>query len=187
MSKIYVTSDTHFSHANIIKYCNRPYSSVEEMNNSLVENWNSAVNNNDLVIHLGDFAWGRTIQSIKQHLDKLNGNKILILGNHDSLSQDDYIKCGFSHVYSKLEVNLYNHFCVFCHFQMLHWNKSEHGSMHFYGHQHKETNKETDIAKLNASNKRFNAGVDLNDYTPVNLYSVIKMLDEKPTNAFWIK
>ena len=98
MSKIYVTSDTHFSHANIIKYCNRPYSSIEEMNQSLVENWNSVVNKNDLVIHLGDFAWGRTIQSIKQHLDKLNGNKILILGNHDSLSQDDYIKCGFSHV-----------------------------------------------------------------------------------------
>ena len=95
MSRIFVTSDTHFSHVNIIKYCNRPYASVEEMNNALIDNWNSVVKNDDLVIHLGDFALGRTIQDIKKHLDKLNGNKILILGNHDSLSQDDYIKCGF--------------------------------------------------------------------------------------------
>ena len=82
MSKIFITSDTHFSHKNIIKYCNRPFSSVEEMNSVLTDNWNSIVSKDDLVIHLGDFSFGRTIESIKNHLDKLNGNKILILGNH---------------------------------------------------------------------------------------------------------
>ena len=50
MSRIFVTSDTHFSHVNIIKYCNRPYASVEEMNNALIDNWNSVVKNDDLVI-----------------------------------------------------------------------------------------------------------------------------------------
>ena len=59
--------------------------------------------------------------------------------------------------------------------------------MHFYGHQHKEINNEDNIAKLNASNRRFNAGVDFNNYKPVNLYSIIKVLNEKPTNVFWIK
>ena len=187
MGKIFITSDTHFNHTNIIKYCSRPFSSVAEMNSTLIDNWNSVVSKDDLVIHLGDFAWGRTIQSIKQYLDKLNGDKILIIGNHDELSQDDYIKCGFSHVYSKLEVNLYNNFCVFCHFQLLHWNKSEHGSIHFYGHQHRESNNDEKIAALNASNRRFNAGIDLNNYTPVNLYKVIQILKEKPTNAPWVK
>lgn len=187
MGKIYITSDTHFNHSNIIKYCNRPFSDVNEMNNTLIDNWNKIVNKNDLVIHLGDFSFGKTIASIKKIRDKLNGDIILILGNHDYLSQDDYIKAGFSHVYSKLEVNLYNTFCIFCHFQMLYWNKSEHGSMHFYGHHHKETDKAEAIASMYASNRRFNAGVDLNNYTPINLYSIINELKNKPINAPWVK
>ena len=187
MGKIFITSDTHFNHSNIIKYCSRPFLDVTEMNTALINNWNKTVSKNDLVIHLGDFAFGKSISNIKSIFDQLNGDIILILGNHDNFSQDDYLNIGFKHVYSKLEITLYNTLCVFCHFQMLFWNRSEHGSMHFYGHQHRESDNSLQITALNASNKRFNAGIDLNNYTPVNLYNIIQQLKEKPTNAFWIK
>ena len=76
---IYLTSDTHFGHANIIKYCNRPYKDTYLMDKSLTENWNSIVTPEDTVYHLGDFAFG----GISKYLPKLNGNILLIRGNHD--------------------------------------------------------------------------------------------------------
>lgn len=76
---IFVTSDTHFGHANIIKYCNRPFAHVHDMNEALVENWNAVVGPDDEVWHLGDFAWN----SAAGTLERLNGTKFLITGNHD--------------------------------------------------------------------------------------------------------
>ncbi len=77
--QIYVVSDTHFGHENIIKFCNRPFANVEEMNETLVSKWNDTVRPNDIVYHLGDvyFRDGNTV------LHRLNGRKRLVLGNHD--------------------------------------------------------------------------------------------------------
>ena len=58
---IFFTSDTHFNHSNVIQYCNRPFSSLDEMNAKLIENWNERVNENDIVYHLGDFAMGKKV------------------------------------------------------------------------------------------------------------------------------
>jgi calcineurin-like phosphoesterase family protein len=78
---IFFTSDTHFGHQNILKYCLRPYSSIEEMQEALITNWNSRVSNDDTVYHLGDFSFHeRYVESI---VPRLNGTKILLLGNHD--------------------------------------------------------------------------------------------------------
>lgn len=79
---IYLISDTHFNYKNIIKYENRPFASVEDMNKQLISNWNSTVSKNDTIYHLGDFAFGR-FENIKSIVDQLNGYKILIKGNHD--------------------------------------------------------------------------------------------------------
>lgn len=79
----YFTSDTHFNHANIIKYCNRPFSSVDEMNMALVGRWNEVVKPTDRVFHLGDFAMGKHADAVIWFAS-LNGEKHLISGNHDS-------------------------------------------------------------------------------------------------------
>jgi calcineurin-like phosphoesterase family protein len=80
--KIFFTSDNHFGHKNIIKYCKRPFNSVKEMNEALIQKWNEVVSPEDTVYHLGDFAFGE----IDDILPRLNGKIILIRGNHDRKS-----------------------------------------------------------------------------------------------------
>ena len=84
--KVFIISDTHFGHENIIKYCNRPFSSVEEMDEKMIKNWNETVSNNDVVLHLGDFGLGKK-EYIASIVKRLNGKKILIMGNHDNWSE----------------------------------------------------------------------------------------------------
>ena len=78
----FVTADTHFGHPAIIKYCNRPFQNVEQMDRKLIKNWNATVNHSDIVYHLGDFALGPK-QYKQKILEQLNGTIILIRGNHD--------------------------------------------------------------------------------------------------------
>jgi calcineurin-like phosphoesterase family protein len=80
----FFTSDTHFGHQNIIKYCNRPFDSVDHMNEMLIHNWNSVVHEEDLVFHLGDVALGPW-EAWNSILTRLNGTKILVVGNHDRI------------------------------------------------------------------------------------------------------
>ena len=82
MKGIWFTSDTHFSHANIIKYCHRPFASVEEMDEQLVSRWNAAVGPNDTVYHLGDFAVGDGKRFAKR-VSRLNGRIKILPGSHD--------------------------------------------------------------------------------------------------------
>ena len=79
----FFTSDLHINHDKILGYCNRPFSSVEEMNEALIINWNETVNTEDTVYILGDFLMGQRTRT-KEFADRLNGYKILILGNHDN-------------------------------------------------------------------------------------------------------
>jgi calcineurin-like phosphoesterase family protein len=79
---IFFTSDHHFDHANIIKYCNRPFLSVDEMNEEIVKRWNQVVDANDTVYYLGDFSLGKG--SVEKFVPRLNGEKYLVMGNHDA-------------------------------------------------------------------------------------------------------
>ena len=83
MPKTFVISDTHFGHANIIKYCGRPFSSVEEMDETMIENWNKVVGVIDLVWHLGDIYFPSGRPDPTPILKRLNGRKRWVLGNHD--------------------------------------------------------------------------------------------------------
>jgi calcineurin-like phosphoesterase family protein len=96
------TSDTHFSHANVIEFCGRPFANVEEMDREMVARWNARVQPGDTVYHLGDFAFG-PYENIGKFLAQLNGDIHLVLGNHDR-SQKRMEQCGFAGVYLTLHV-----------------------------------------------------------------------------------
>lgn len=131
--KIFVTADTHFGHQNIIKYCNRPFMSTEEMDAALIKNWNETVSNKDLVIHLGDFALGSrdyTASIIK----KLNGKKYLIMGNHDNFSESFYRENGFDKV-SSFPI-IYNDFFLLSHAPLQLSETTPY--FNFYGHIHND-------------------------------------------------
>ena len=100
MGNVWVTADQHFNHSNIIAYENRPFSDVECMNTFMIDAWNSVVAKDDKVFMLGDFGFGGS-DFISSTLDKLKGNKILIMGNHDrSRSIKKWIELGFQAVYN---------------------------------------------------------------------------------------
>lgn len=97
MSKIWMTSDQHFFHKKIIEYANRPFSDVKAMNSKLIDNWNSVVSKDDTVWILGDFSFYCNRDDLVDLVGKLNGNKNIILGNHDRWRPLGYfIGCGFS-------------------------------------------------------------------------------------------
>lgn len=92
---IFLISDTHFGHENIIGYCGRPFASAAEMDEALVDRWNAVVRPSDHVYHLGDVAMK------KPHLDivkRLNGHKRLVFGNHDIFEAKHYLAAGFEKV-----------------------------------------------------------------------------------------
>lgn len=79
---VYITSDTHFGHGNIIRYCSRPFASCEEMDRSMKAAWNAVVTKSDLVLHVGDVAFGGR-PFVERNVSQLNGRKVLVRGNHD--------------------------------------------------------------------------------------------------------
>lgn len=105
--KFCVSSDFHFFHAQILNYCNRPFSSVGEMNEELIKRHNKIVGPNDIFYHLGDIGFGTTKEEMKNIISRLNGHtKILILGNHDRESMGYYYDLGFNAVLRSAVINL---------------------------------------------------------------------------------
>lgn len=94
---VYLSADHHFSHANILRYCARPFGSVEEMDAEMIRRWNAAVSPGDTVVHLGDFALASR-ERISDLVAALNGRKVLVLGNHDR-SRTAMLDSGFEEVY----------------------------------------------------------------------------------------
>ena len=95
--KVYFTSDTHYFHENIIKYCNRPFGCVDEMNDHLISKWNSVIGPDDIAIHVGDLSAGlkNNGEKLREIINSLNGIKILIAGNHDHKDLSWYEESGF--------------------------------------------------------------------------------------------
>lgn len=94
---VFFIADTHFDHANIIRYCNRPFENVDDMNQYMVEQWNKKITHGDKVFVLGDFALGGS-QNIIKWGRALHGNKTLIMGNHDRATKSVYLEAGFQEV-----------------------------------------------------------------------------------------
>jgi len=136
--KTYVTSDLHFFHQNIMKFCpeTRPYKDVEDMNQSMIREWNAKVAAEDTVYILGDVAFAPTNKAV-EILNQLNGDKILIVGNHDKkLLKDPVFRRCFKEVHDYHEMYHNKTFVVMSHYPFLEWNRMHHGSVNLFGHVH---------------------------------------------------
>ena len=132
MKNVWFTADSHFSHANIIKYCNRPYSDAASMNKDMVKRWNACVKKDDIVWHLGDFCLGNK-KEIEKIFKQLHGNIRIVLGNHDRHNVKFYYDVGFSRVYD-MPV-MFNGFFVLSHVP-LGWVRDNLPFANIFGHVH---------------------------------------------------
>ncbi len=175
MSEAYFTSDSHFQHARIIEYCNRPFNSVQEMNITMIENWNAVVNPADTVYHLGDFAFINSATELELLTEKLNGIIHLITGDHDRYidkhKKDCYKYFGsITENYKKIKVN--GREITLCHYAMKKWHKSHYGTWHLYGHSHGSL--------LDDPNSlSFDVGVDCHNFTPLHFDQVKETMNKK--------
>ena len=174
-SKIWFTSDTHFGHENIIRFCNRPFDNIEEMNKTLIQNWNAVVKPDDTVFHLGDFAFGGS-NIWNTTLDQLNGDIILIQGNHDRKNLRQGFVKKFLGVYSQLQIlvegqSIYlNHYPFLCYGGVYRSNPI----WQLFGHVHSgpySTSKDTERL-INLFPTQYDVGVDNNYYYPVSFNEV---------------
>jgi calcineurin-like phosphoesterase family protein len=156
-NNIYFTSDLHLYHTAIIKYCNRPFKNVSEMNDTIINNWNNVINKDDIVYVLGDILFGNKEKG--EIIKKLNGNINLILGNHDNIrSLPENIK----NIYDVLTIKINSQYLLLSHFPFLTWQGKTKNIWNIHGHTHS-----TKIEKI-TNPLQYDVGVDLNNFTPVS-------------------
>lgn len=170
MSDIWFAFDTHFGHSNprtgigIIQFCNRPFSSIEEMDAKMIENWNSVVSSKDTV-YVSDFAW----RNHNHYIMAIKGKKILIRGNHDKISQD--ILKNFTEIHDIKGITIDGKYIVLCHYPMRSWNGKVYKSWHLHGHCHGRLDDEQFLA--------IDVGVDDWKYAPVNYDTIREILQKR--------
>lgn len=163
---IFFTSDMHLGHKNIITYSNRPFSSIEEMDNIIIENYNSLVKPGDTVYDLGDFSFANP----KKYLDRFNVPPIRIKGSHDhDLKEPRMLVIKIADMVDREASPL---LITLCHYAMRSWELSHYGSWHLFGHHH---------GMLPPYGLSFDVGVDCWNFFPVSLEEVVeKMVTLKP-------
>lgn len=179
---IFFTSDTHFNHKNIIKYCKRPFESVDEMNEAIIANWNSVVKENDIVFHLGDFCFCKT-EKFKEIISRLNGRIYLVRGNHDNeiLKYKEY----FESINYQMKISVNDQIIYLNHFPFLCFDgsyKCPGGTWQLFGHVHSGTNDDSGLdcrRLINLFPTQYDVGVDNNNYTPVSYEQVKEIIDEQ--------
>lgn len=170
---IYLTSDMHFGHINILQYEDRintlKVNTIEEHDKKLIDNWNSTVNKKDLVIILGDIGFYTPIK-LNKIIKQLNGDKILIAGNHDSKYVKSKVmdKSLFKYIDNYLELNYKGYNICLMHYPLLSFNGMHNEkSVHFFGHIH--------TAKYTLPRHSYHIGVDTNNYKPIHIDKAIEL------------
>ncbi len=176
MNKLFFTSDHHFGHENIIRFCNRPFSNVQEMNEALIQRWNEKIKPKDVVYHLGDF--GLTYkENLATILDQLNGKIHLIAGNHEGSAIQNKNRFEWIKDYHELKVkdpdcsNGVQRIILF-HYAMRVWRGDARGNWHLYGHSH------GNLPDL-ADRLSFDVGVDNHDFYPLSYAEVKAIMNKK--------
>lgn len=172
------SSDTHYGHRKIIEYSNRPFANVDEMDATLIANWNSRVKDEDTVYHLGDFSFRDKRQTLAI-LRQLKGQKHLILGNHDEviienraefenpdafLSIQTYLEIDTEVKHNKRQARL-----ILCHYPLITWHWSGGGTFMVHGHCHGNL-------RYPFKGRILDAGVDPQGYYPISATDVVQRL-----------
>ncbi len=168
---VWFTADTHFGHSNIIKYCNRPFATVGEMNETLIKNWNSVVKPRDMVYHLGDFCFGKDDYTFDLYFKQLNGLIIFIKGNHDKLAWRNKHKFFASSDFGR-EIEVDGQKITLCHYAMRVWDKSHYTAWDLYGHSHGSLPDDPHALSIDV-------GVDCHNYTPISFEQVGEIMAKK--------
>lgn len=177
MNNIYFTSDNHFCHDNIIRFCDRPFESVDHMNEVMIEKWNEKINPTDEVYHLGDFGLAKNSEKLGNILERLNGTIYLIAGNHEGSAMKHREKFKWIKDYHELKVkdpeceNGVQRIVLF-HYAMRVWRGDYRGTWHLYGHSHGNLPDKKDRLS-------FDIGVDCHDFYPLSYQEVKAIMKTK--------
>jgi calcineurin-like phosphoesterase family protein len=172
MREVFFTSDTHFGHRAVLKYSNRPFIDVQEMDEEMIRRWNAIVSPSDVVYHLGDVSFHRQERTL-EILAALHGTIHLIKGNHDRANREVVKRFASIENYAELTMPGCDAACVnceqkivLCHYPLMTWNKSHYGSWHLHGHSH---------GNLKApKTTRLDVGVDCHAYAPLSFEEIRK-------------
>jgi calcineurin-like phosphoesterase family protein len=171
MPDIWFTSDTHFSHKNIIKYSERPFKDTDEMDEVLIANWNSIVKPNDIIYHLGDLAFCG-VNKTQEIVDRLNGHKYLRLGNHDKATVTRYKKYGFEQVFT-YDFLMYDIGVLFSHYPVDEQQLESYTAMRNMGHKNVHGHTHSEVTGLDPNLFKCIC-VELTDYKPIHIDEIIQ-------------
>ena len=181
--KLFLTSDSHYGHFNICKYCHRPFQSRSEMDQTLIKNWNVVVPEDGIVVHCGDFMLphNEDIKEYNKYLNQLHGRVLLLRGNHDIASLD-WVSDKLIAVRDQAMIVVDGVKIFAQHYPCAAFN----GDYHVYGHIHTLADGtcygiDGDVTKMMRKNT-YDVGVDQNGYTPVSYWQLCDIFRKKMNN-----
>lgn len=185
--KIFFTSDLHFGHENVIRFDNRPFNTVEEMDDEMIKRWNAKVRKGDIVYVLGDFIWKAATNEAVNIIKKLNGQIILIKGNHDRFLHNAAAKKALAGIkdYDDICVTLEDgttRRCILSHYFIPFYNGHRYQAIHLHGHSHlteeaaEEIRITTELNEKGYDLKIYNVGCMYWNYTPVTLDEILERM-----------
>jgi calcineurin-like phosphoesterase family protein len=160
---IFFTSDTHFGHGGALGLYRRPFASVVEMNDVLVEWWNETVGADDVLWHLGDFAIRQRPAVVADLLARLRGRKHLVTGNNDPSATTELN--AWESVQPYIEISIGSVSLVLCHYPFRSWRGMSKGWVNLHGHSH---------GRLKPQPRQFDVGVDVWSFRPVSLDEILR-------------
>ena len=183
--KIFFTSDLHFGHENVIRFDNRPFNTVEEMDEEMIKRWNTKVGKGDIVYVLGDFIWKAATNEAVSIIRRLNGQIILIKGNHDRFLHNAAAKKALAGIkdYDDICVTLEDgttRRCILSHYFIPFYNGHRYQAIHLHGHSHlteeaaEESRITTELNEKGYDLKIYNVGCMYWNYTPVTLDEILE-------------
>ncbi len=166
---LFFTADTHFGDAPRIRVDHRPFKSIAEHDAALIERWNEVVGPRDEIYHLGDFTAIEDAKRVSALLATLNGRKHLIIGNNDSPATTENKGWASVGYYAELKVD--GRLLILCHYPFRTWHKMGRGAIDLHGHSH---------GRLKEATRQYDVGVDVFDYRPVTLATILASRGRRP-------